>query len=183
MTTERAVFAGGCFWGTEAVFAALRGVEKAVSGYDGGDPQTATYEAVCTGLTGHAEAAEVSYDPSAISFRRLLEVFFLIAHDPTQLNRQGPDVGTQYRSGIFYTTEQQRESAAAYIRELDESKIFNSPIVTTLQALTTFHSAEAYHQRFVDRHPDHPYVCQSDKPKLEQLRRRFPELLKTTTQP
>jgi len=178
MITERVVLAGGCFWGVEAVFAALEGVGDAVSGYAGGTRDTATYQMVCTGATGHAEAVEITYDPALISLRRILEVYFFVAHDPTQLNRQGPDTGTQYRSGIFYTTDAQRDSAAAYIRELDEAKAFARPIVTTLEPLQAFYPAEPYHQRFVDRNPDHPYVCQSDIPKLERLRRRFPELLK-----
>jgi peptide-methionine (S)-S-oxide reductase len=178
MTTERVVLAGGCFWGVEAVFAALEGVEDAVSGYAGGSKDTAKYEMVCSGATGHAEAVELTYDPTILSLRRILEVYFFIAHDPTQFNRQGPDTGTQYRSGIFYTTDVQREIAAAYIRELDQAKAFARPIVTTLEPLEAFFPAEPYHQRFVDRNPDHPYVCQSDKPKLDHLRRRFPELLK-----
>lgn len=178
MTTERVVLAGGCFWGVEAVFAALEGVENVVSGYAGGSKDTATYEMVCSGVTGHAEAVEVTFDSDRISLRRILEVYFFVAHDPTQRNRQGPDTGTQYRSGIFSMTDAQRESAAAYIRELDEAKAFARPIVTTLEPLQAFYPAEPYHQRFVDRNPDHPYVCRSDKPKLEHLRRRFPELLK-----
>ena len=175
---ERIVLAGGCFWGVEAVFDALAGVERAVSGYAGGDERSANYHMVCTGKTGHAEAVEVSYDSSIISLRRLLEVYFLVAHDPTELNRQGNDVGPQYRSAVFYMTAEQKATAEAYIRELDQAKAFGRPIVTVLQALQAFYPAETYHQQFVSRNPDHPYVCQSDKPKLERLRRRFPELLK-----
>jgi peptide-methionine (S)-S-oxide reductase len=134
------------------------------SGYAGGSKDTATYEMVCSGVTGHAEAVEITFDSGLISFRRILEVYFFVAHDPTQRNRQGPDTGTQYRSGIFYTTDTQRESATAYIRELDEAKAFARPIMTTLEPLAAFYPAETYHQHFVDRNPDHPYVCQSDRP-------------------
>ncbi len=174
---ERVVLAGGCFWGVEAVFAALKGVHHAVSGYTGGSERTANYEAVCTGATGHAEAVEVTYDPATLSFHRLLEVYFLVAHDPTQRNRQGPDIGPQYRSGIFFTTDEQKRITEEYIRQLDREGRFRAPIVTTVEPLAIFHPAEAYHQQFVERNPNHPYVCQSDKPKLARLRELFPDLI------
>lgn len=179
MAHERIVLAGGCFWGVEAVFDALTGVERAVSGYAGGEERSAKYDMVCTGKTGHAEAVEITYNPSIIHLRRLLEVYFLVAHDPTQLDRQGHDVGPQYRSAVFYTGDEQKAIAQAYIRELENAKVFSKPIVTALEPLRAFYPAEDYHQRFVALNPDHPYVCQSDKPKLEHLRKRFPELLKT----
>jgi len=176
--TERVVLAGGCFWGMEAVFERLRGVQSAVAGYSGGSAATAQYEIVSTGTTGHAESVEITFDPAKISFGELLKVFFSVAHDPTQLNRQGPDDGTQYRSVIFYTSDAQRDIARAYIRELTDKHVFAEPIVTQVVPLAAFYSAEAYHQHFVDRHPNYPYVVYEDKPKLEALHREFPALVK-----
>ncbi|HTV74649.1 MAG TPA: peptide-methionine (S)-S-oxide reductase MsrA [Candidatus Acidoferrales bacterium] len=181
VTTEHVVFAGGCFWGMEGVFEDLRGVRSAVAGYAGGAQATAHYEMVSTGLTGHAESVDITYDPAQISFHDLLEVFFLVAHDPTELNRQGPDVGSQYRSSIFYTTPEQQAQAQAYIAELEQSKTFSAPIVTKLVPLQAFYPAEAYHQHFMQRNPDDPYIVQEDLPKIEHLRERFPQLVKTNS--
>jgi peptide-methionine (S)-S-oxide reductase len=175
---ERIVLGGGCFWGMEALFDALQGVEQACPGYAGGNPADANYKAVCSGETGHAEVVDVRYDPSIIPLRRLLEIYFLIAHDPTERNRQGPDVGTQYRSAIFHTTNAQRAVAEEYIRELKSDSVFPRPIVTTCQPLQDFYPAEEYHRQFVAANPNNPYVCQNDKPKLAHLRERYPELLK-----
>jgi peptide-methionine (S)-S-oxide reductase len=176
--TQKVVLAGGCFWGMEAVFESLKGVSSAVSGYAGGSKDTAHYEIVSTGETGHAESVEVTYDPAQISFQQLLEVYFLVAHDPTELNRQGPDDGTQYRSAIFYTTEAQKRTAAAYIQQLEREKRFDRPIVTQLVPLAAFYPAENYHQHFVARNPYYPYVVINDLPKLEQLRKQYPQLVK-----
>jgi len=177
-TQRQAVLAGGCFWGMQAVFEPLRGVSKVVAGYSGGSASTAHYETVSTGTTGHAESVEITYDPGQISFRKLLQVYFLVAHDPTQLNRQGPDDGTQYRSEIFYAGEQQRADAQAYIAELERRHVFSNPIVTKMAPLHGFYEAEGYHQDFVAHNPFNPYVMINDKPKLEHLRRAYPELLK-----
>jgi peptide-methionine (S)-S-oxide reductase len=174
---ETTVLAGGCFWGMEAVFESLRGVKKVVSGYAGGAAATAHYEMVSTGTTGHAESVQITFDPKQISYGELLKVFFSVAHDPTELNRQGPDDGAQYRSAIFYTSPQEEQLAKAYIRELTEAKVFPRPIVTQVVALKAFYPAEAYHQHFVQLHPDYPYVVYEDKPKLEALRRMYPTLL------
>ena len=176
--TAKVVLAGGCFWGMEAVFESLKGVSSAVSGYAGGSKDTAHYEIVSTGDTGHAESVEVTYDPSQISFHQLLEVFFLVAHDPTEVNRQGPDEGTQYRSAIFFTTDAQKHEAAAYIQELTREKRFESPIATQVVPLSAFFPAENYHQHFVQRNPYYPYVVINDLPKLEQLRKQYPQLVK-----
>jgi peptide-methionine (S)-S-oxide reductase len=176
--TERAVFAGGCFWCTEAVFEELAGVRRVVSGYTGGTPQTATYDLVSSGRTDHAEAIEITYDPARISYGRLLKVFFSVAHDPTQLNRQGPDVGRQYRSAVFYTDPEQKRVVEAYIQQLTEAKVFGKPIVTEVQPLHRFHAAEAYHQDFVQRNPRNGYVVVNAVPKLQKLRQTYPELLK-----
>jgi len=175
---QRVVLAGGCFWGMEAVFESLRGVSSAVSGYAGGSRSTAHYEVVSTGLTGHAESVEVTYDPAQISFEQLLAVYFLVAHDPTEVDRQGPDVGSQYRSAIFYTTDAQRVAAERYIQGLQSRKVFQAPIVTQVVALRGFYPAEDYHQHFVQRHPDYPYVVYNDLPKLDHLRQQFPSLVK-----
>jgi len=175
---QKVVLAGGCFWGMEAVFESLKGVSSAISGYAGGSKDTAHYEIVSTGETGHAESVEITYDPSQISFQQLLEVYFLVAHDPTELNRQGPDEGTQYRSAIFYTTETQKRTAAAYIQQLEREKRFDRPIVTQLVPLAAFYAAENYHQHFVARNPYYPYVVINDLPKLEQLRKQYPQLVK-----
>jgi peptide-methionine (S)-S-oxide reductase len=176
--SETAVFAGGCFWGVEAVFDAVKGVSKAVSGYAGGSKANAHYEVVSTGTTGHAESVQVTYDPSQISFGQLLKVYFSVAHDPTELNRQGPDEGTQYRSEIFYASEEQKRIAEAYIQQLNAAKVFRSPIVTKVAPLQAFYPAEDYHQHFVARNPHQPYVAQNDVPKLGKLREELPELVK-----
>jgi peptide-methionine (S)-S-oxide reductase len=173
-----AVVAGGCFWGVEAVFKRLRGVSNAVSGYAGGKKATAHYEMVSSGLTGHAESVEITYDPSQISYGKLLQVFFSVAHDPTQLNRQGPDEGTQYRSAIFYTSEDQKRTAEVYLQQLKEAKIFKRPIVTQVVPLPAFYPAEDYHQDFIAHNPHNAYVVYNDLPKLEQLNKKYPDLVK-----
>ncbi len=175
---QTAVFAGGCFWGVEAVFERLKGVQDAVSGFSGGEAKTAHYETVSTGETGHAESVKVSYDPAQITYGQLLKVFFSVAHDPTELNRQGPDTGTQYRSAIFYANDDQKRVAEAYIHQLNEARIFSHPIVTQVVALKGFYPAEAYHQNFVARNPMYPYVMYNDLPKLGQLKKEYPNLCK-----
>jgi peptide-methionine (S)-S-oxide reductase len=175
---KTAVFAGGCFWGTEAVFEHLKGVTNVVSGYSGGTAATANYEAVGTGLTGHAESIIITYDPSQISYEKLLEIYFYVAHDPTQLNRQGPDRGTQYRSAIFFTNSEQQQIAAAYIERLNQTKSFSNPVVTQLAPLEKFYAAEDYHQDFIVHNPNYPYVVVHDLPKLAQLRKQFPDIYK-----
>lgn len=175
---KTAVFAGGCFWGTEAVFEHLKGVSNVVSGYSGGSAATANYEAVGSGQTGHAESIIITYDPSQISYEKLLEVYFYVAHDPTQLNRQGPDRGTQYRSAIFFTNSEQQQIAAAYIERLNQTKSLSKPVVTQLAPLESFYAAEDYHQDFIVHNPDYPYVVAHDLPKLAQLRKQFPEIYK-----
>jgi peptide-methionine (S)-S-oxide reductase len=174
--TATAVLAGGCFWGVDAVFKHTKGVSDVVSGYAGGSKVTAHYEIVSTGLTGHAEAVKVTYDPSRISYGKLLLIYFGVAHDPTQLNRQGPDVGKQYRSAIFYESEEQKRVAEAYIRQLNGAKVFPRPIVTQLEPLAGFYAAEEYHQNYLARNPGNPYIVYNDLPKLTELRKRFPEL-------
>jgi len=178
--TETVVLAGGCFWGMEGVFEQLKGVTSVVSGYSGGAAATAHYEMVSTGTTGHAESVEITFDPSSVSFERLLDVYFLVAHDPTELNRQGPDDGSQYRSEIFYTADRQRDAATAYIRRLTEAKTYHDTIVTKIAPLQAFYPAEEYHQHFMARNPNYPYIVYNDAPKVVQLKRRFPELLKRT---
>jgi peptide-methionine (S)-S-oxide reductase len=173
-----AVLAGGCFWGVEAVFEHVKGVTDVVSGYAGGSSQAAHYEMVGTGRTGHAESVQITYDPSQISYGKLLQVFFTVAHDPTQLNRQGPDEGTQYRSAIFYQSEEQKRVAEAYIRQLTEAKAFRHPIATKVVPLPAFYPAEEYHQNYIARNPGNPYVIYNDLPKLSELKKRFPELAK-----
>ena len=175
-----AVFAGGCFWGVEAVFEHVKGVRAAVSGYAGGTMRSPSYEDVITGRTGHAESVRVVYDPAQVSYEDLLRVFFLVAHDPTQRNRQGPDVGTQYRSMVFYTDEAQRQAAEATVEELTRTRAYLRPIVTEIVPLTRFYEAEAYHQNYAARHPDQPYIVYHDAPKVENLRRRFPALFRNT---
>jgi peptide-methionine (S)-S-oxide reductase len=175
---EKAVLAGGCFWGMEAVFDSLRGVTKVVSGFSGGNGVTAHYEIVSTGRTGHAESVEITYDPAQISYRQLLQVYFTVAHDPTQLDYQGPDHGTQYRSSIFYTSDEQKRVAEATIRELTDKHAFKAPIVTTVVPFGAFFPAEAYHQHYLVHHPDEPYIVFNDMPKLKALRERYPALLK-----
>ena len=176
--TEKVVLAGGCFWGMQAVFEHLRGVKSATAGYSGGSAETAHYEMVSTGTTGHAESVQVIYDPSKISFEQLLGVYFLVAHDPTQLDRQGPDFGSQYRSAIFFTTDAQSREATAYIAALTAQKTYPGKIVTQVVPLRAFYPAEEYHQDFVARNPDNPYVVYNDEPKLAALRKQFPDLVK-----
>jgi peptide-methionine (S)-S-oxide reductase len=176
--TQTAVLAGGCFWCTEAVFQQIEGVEKVVSGYSGGDRSTANYDAVCSGKTGHAEAIELTYDPEKISYGQLLKVFFSVAHDPTQLNRQGNDRGTQYRSAIFYSDEDQKRVAEAYIQQLDKAKVFGSPIVTEITPLKAFYPAEGYHQNYCNLNPHNPYVAAVAEPKVEKTRKEYGNLLK-----
>jgi peptide-methionine (S)-S-oxide reductase len=173
-----AVLSGGCFWGVEAVFERLKGVSDVTSGYAGGSKAAAHYEMVSTGKTGHAESVQITYDPSIISYGRLLQVFFSVAHDPTQLNRQGPDEGTQYRSAIFYSSDEQKRVAEAYIQQLNQARAFKRPIVTQVTPLSAFYAAEDYHQDFIAHNPGNPYVVYNDLPKLEQLKKRYPEWLK-----
>jgi peptide-methionine (S)-S-oxide reductase len=175
----RAVLAGGCFWCVEAVYQPLDGVQSVVSGYAGGDAASANYEAVCSGHTGHAEVVEVRYDPRRISFGALLKLFFAVAHDPTQKDRQGNDRGPQYRSAIFPVDEAQRKVAEDYIQQLNNAGAFTAPIVTTLEPGHPFHPAEDYHQDFARRNPNQPYITHVAKPKLEKLHAAFPEMLKT----
>src|SRR6266540_3795362 len=177
-TQQTAVLAGGCFWGVEAVFEQLKGVSDVVSGFAGGSRLTAHYEVVSSGITSHAESVKITYDPAAITYGQLLKVFFAVAHDPTELNRQGPDEGTQYRSSIFYTSADQKRVADAYIKQLTDAKVFTRPIVTTVVPLDGFFPAEEYHQNFLVRHPDYPYIVVNDLPKLRALKAEFPELLK-----
>jgi peptide-methionine (S)-S-oxide reductase len=176
--TETVVLAGGCFWGVEAVYDAVKGVSDAVAGYAGGNQSTAHYEIVSTGTTGHAESVQITFDPSQVSFGQLLKIYFSVVHDPTELNRQGPDEGTQYRSEIFYTTEEQKRIAEAYIQQLSAAKVFRRPIVTKVASLHAFYRAEDYHQHYVAHNPHQPYVAYNDLPKLTNLRAEFPELLK-----
>ena len=177
---ETAVFAGGCFWGVQAVFQHVKGVVSATSGYSGGPSVAAEYEVVSTGTTGHAESVKVVFDPSKISYGQLLKVFFSVAHDPTELNRQGPDTGTQYRSVIFYGNDQQKRIAQAYIAQLGESKVFPRTIVTQVVPLKAFYPAEAYHQNYATLHPDNPYIKYNDLPKVSNLQQQFPNLYRTS---
>jgi peptide-methionine (S)-S-oxide reductase len=171
---QTAVLAGGCFWGVEAVFEALAGVKDVVSGYSGGSKSSANYNVVSSGTTGHAESVRIKYDSGKISYGQLLKVFFAVAHDPTQLNRQGPDEGPQYRSAIFFSSPEQKAVAEAYISQLNDARIFPRRIVTTVTTLDGFYTAEAEHQDFLKRNPWHPYILAHDKPKLEQLERNSP---------
>ena len=173
---QTAVLAGGCFWGVDAVFKHVRGVSRVASGYAGGTAETAHYEVVSTSTTGHAESVKITYDPSRVSYAQLLRIFFSVAHDPTELDRQGPDTGPQYRSAIFYTTEEQKNTARAYIEQLNRAKVFPAPIVTEVVPLQEFFPAEEYHQNFLARHPEHPYIVSYDLPKLRELREQFPEV-------
>jgi peptide-methionine (S)-S-oxide reductase len=175
---QTAVLSGGCFWGIQAVFQHVRGVSSATSGYSGGSAATAEYEVVSTGETGHAESVKITFDPAQISFGRLLKVFFSVAHDPTQLDRQGPDTGSQYRSVIFYANEEQKHIAEAYISQLEQARSFPRPIVTQVVPLKAFYAAEAYHQNYATLHPDNPYIAINDAPKVERLRQKFPDLYK-----
>jgi peptide-methionine (S)-S-oxide reductase len=172
------VLAGGCFWGVEAVFEQLTGVSNVVSGYSGGTATTANYDDVSHGATNHAEAVKITYDPQKISLGKLLKVYFLIAHDPTQVNRQEPDTGTQYRSAIFFDNSDQQKVAKAYIDRLNKARVFSNPIATQVVPLTKFYAAEDYHQNFIDRNPTQGYVVRFDLPKLAQLRQQFPSLIK-----
>jgi peptide-methionine (S)-S-oxide reductase len=175
--SQIAVLAGGCFWGMEGVFERLRGVLDVTSGYSGGEKSTARYELVGTGRTGHAESIRITYDPSRISFGTLLKVFFSVAHDPTQLNYQGPDVGTQYRSAIFFANEKQERIAQQYIAKLDAARVFKQPIVTQVVPLKAFYPAEAYHQDFMKHNPNYPYIVYWDLPKVAHLEKEYPDLL------
>jgi peptide-methionine (S)-S-oxide reductase len=173
---QTAVIAGGCFWGIQAVFQHVKGVINATSGYSGGSSRNAEYEMVSTGDTGHAESVKITYDPSQITYGQLLRVFFSVAHDPTELNRQGPDTGSQYRSVIFYANGDQKRIADAYIAQLEQAKVFPRRIVTQVVPLTGFYPAEAYHQDYAARHPDNPYIMFNDAPKVAHLRQQFPDL-------
>ncbi len=173
---ETAVFAGGCFWGTQSVFERVKGVLKTTAGYSGGSAATATYSQVTTETTGHAESVEVVYDPSKITYGQLLRIFFSVVHDPTELNRQGPDVGTSYRSAIFYTNDEQKRIATDYIQQLDAAKAFPSPIVTQVTPLKGFYRAEDYHQDYALHNPDNPYIQVCDLPKIKALKEEFPDL-------
>ena len=173
---QTAVFAGGCFWGVDAVFKHVKGVVDVKSGYSGGDAKTATYDQVSEGDTGHAESVQVTFDPTKVTYVQLLTVFFSVAHDPTQLNRQGPDTGTQYRSAIFYANEEQKNLALSYIDAINKSKALSKPVVTQVVPLKAFYEAEAYHQNYLALHPDQPYIVINDKPKVEDLKARFPDL-------
>jgi peptide-methionine (S)-S-oxide reductase len=174
------VLAGGCFWGVQGVYQHVEGVTSAVSGYAGGNKNTAEYERVSTGQTGHAESVQVTYDPRRISFGRLLQIFFSVAHDPTEVNRQGPDVGTQYRSAIFPSNTDQARVAQAYIGQLDQAQIFKKPLATKIEADRAFFPAEPYHQDFLTRHPTYPYIVYNDLPKIAALERMFPELYRAS---
>jgi len=173
-----AVLAGGCFWCVEAVYRDLEGVLEVVSGYSGGSEETADYKAVCTGTTDHAEVIQIAYDPARLSFGKLLKIFFSVAHDPTQLNRQGNDVGTQYRSAVFYANDEQKLVAERYIKQLDAAKVFGRPIATRLEPLEQFFEAEGYHQNYAELHPDQPYIAAVALPKVEKLRQYFGDSLK-----
>ena len=173
---QTAVIAGGCFWGIQAVFQHVKGVVSATSGYSGGTAKAAEYETVSTGETGHAESVQIVYDPSQVTYGELLRIFFSVAHDPTQLNRQGPDEGTQYRSVIFYGSDEQKKIAEAYIAQLDGAKVFPRRIVTQVVPLKAFYAAEAYHQNYAAVHPNNPYIVFNDAPKVAHLRKEFPDL-------
>ncbi|WP_201840669.1 peptide-methionine (S)-S-oxide reductase MsrA [Microvirga zambiensis] len=174
--SETVVLAGGCFWGVQGVFQHVRGVTSAISGYSGGKPDTAQYETVSSGRTGHAESVKVTFDPHQVSLGQILQIYFSVVHDPTELNRQGPDVGSQYRSAIFADNDAQREVARAYINQLNQARVYPKPIVTTADRLTGFYPAEAYHQDFLTLHPSYPYIVINDLPKVSDLKRIFPEL-------
>ena len=177
---ETVVLAGGCFWGVQAVFQHVKGVISATSGYSGGPAKAAEYEVVSTGTTGHAESVKIVYDPSQITYGQLLKIFFSVAHNPTELNRQGPDEGTQYRSVIFYGNDEQKNIAQAYIAQLDQAKVFPSPIVTQVVALKAFYPAEAYHQNYATLHPNNPYIVYNDLPKVANLREQFPNIYRAS---
>jgi peptide-methionine (S)-S-oxide reductase len=177
---QTAVLAGGCFWGVQAVYQHTKGVTKALSGYAGGQKDAAHYEMVGTGRTGHAESVSITYDPQQISYGKILQIYFSVAHNPTELNRQGPDFGTQYRSAIFYADEEQKRIASAYIAQLQQAHVFASPIVTKLESLSGFYPAEDYHQDFLVLHPSYPYIVFNDLPKLDDLKRLFPDYYRET---
>jgi peptide-methionine (S)-S-oxide reductase len=179
-STEVAVLAGGCFWGVQGVFQHVDGVEAAVSGYAGGAKDTAQYPTVSSGQTGHAESVQITFDPHRISYGRILQIYFSVAHDPTELNRQGPDTGTQYRSAIFAQNPEQARIAAAYIAQLNQAKEFPTPIVTTMEPGKEFYPAEAYHQDYLTLHPDQPYIAFNDIPKVEALKRLFPNVYRSS---
>ena len=173
---QTAVVSGGCFWGVQAVFEHLKGVKSVAAGYAGGRTQSPGYEMVSTGLTGHAESVKIVFDPSQISYGQILMIFFSVGHDPTQLNRQGPDTGSQYRSAIFYSSEEQKHIASAYVQQLDAAKVYPSRIVTQIAPLSAFYQAEEYHQDYLKAHPHDPYIVYNDLPKLDKLKRQFPAL-------
>ena len=173
---DTAVFAGGCFWGVEAVYDHVKGVKRAISGFAGGDVAAPSYEQVSTGDTGHAESVEVIYDPSQVSYGKLLQIFFSVAHDPTQLNRQGPDRGTQYRSAIFFRNAQQQQTADSYIKQLTTAKTFSRPIVTQVAQLKAFYPAEEYHQHYLEHNPTQPYIVINDLPKVAALKKQFADV-------
>jgi peptide-methionine (S)-S-oxide reductase len=177
--TSTVVFAGGCFWGVQGVFQHVKGVTDAVSGYAGGEQKTAEYERVSTGTTGHAESVQVTFDPRQVSYGRLLQIFFSVAHDPTELNRQGPDWGAQYRSAIFPMNAEQAEVAKAYIAQLDQAHAFKKPIVTKIEPDRTFYAAENYHQDFLTRNPTYPYIMINDLPKIDDLKKLFPDVYRS----
>jgi peptide-methionine (S)-S-oxide reductase len=171
---QTAVLSGGCFWGVQGVYEHVKGVEKVVSGYAGGDRSTAQYESVSRGTTGHAESVQITFDPAKVSYGELLQIFFSVAHDPTQLNRQGPDTGTQYRSAIVYSDDTQKTIATAYIAQLSKAGVFNRAIVTRVDHLKGFYPAESYHQDYLAHNPSNPYIAYNDLPKIENLKRVFP---------
>jgi peptide-methionine (S)-S-oxide reductase len=173
--TQTAVLAGGCFWGMQGLYQHVKGVTKVLAGYAGGEQSTANYEEVSSGSTGHAESVQITFDPSVISYGEILRIYFSVAHDPTELNRQGPDDGTQYRSNVWYADPEQQKIALAYIAQLDEAKAFDAPIVTRVDPLKGFYPAEAYHQDFLVNHPDYPYIVFNDLPKIDNLKRLLPE--------
>jgi peptide-methionine (S)-S-oxide reductase len=175
-SSQTAVLAGGCFWGVQAVFQHTKGVTQALSGYAGGTKETAKYDVVSSGRTGHAESVEIKFDPHQISYGKILQIYFSVAHDPTQLNRQGPDVGPQYRSAIFYQDENQKKVAQAYIAQLDKARVFKRPIVTQVNQLAGFYQAEDYHQDYATLHPYQPYILYNDRPKVENLKQVFADI-------
>lgn len=177
---QTVVLAGGCFWGVQGVYQHTKGVTQAVSGYAGGQKDTAHYEMVGTGRTGHAESVSVTFDPQQISYGKILQIYFSVAHNPTELNRQGPDFGSQYRSAIFYANDEQKRVATAYIAQLQQARVFSAPIVTKLEPLTGFYPAEDYHQDFLVLHPSYPYIVFNDLPKIDELKRLFPDNYRQT---
>lgn len=175
---QKAVLSGGCFWGVQGVFERVKGVKNAVAGYAGGDKSTAQYEMVSTGTTGHAESVEITYDPAQVTYGQLLKIYFSVVTDPTELNRQGPDTGTQYRSAIFYMNDEQRRVAEAYIDQLNAAKVFSRKIVTQVVPYKGFYPAEDYHQHFLDKHPTYPYIAINDMPKVAALKKSYPQMCK-----